>query len=132
MESILLRTDCRDGVEKGSVIDLRLLGEVKKLKNVVEESLRSHEVMTELLAELVNEAKLTRKGGERTPLTRDEAAAYLQVHPDTVYKWAREGRLSYSRLGEGAKAPLRFIRKDLDAFMSGQRIATAEEMLSRF
>ena len=61
------------------------------------------------------------------PLTQEEGAEYLQVHSDTLYRWAREGEIAYSRLGEGQKAPMRFWKKDLDAFMSKKRIPSVEE-----
>ena len=32
------------------------------------------------------------------PLTRVEAAAYLDVHPNTLYDWARENRVAWCRL----------------------------------
>ena len=62
------------------------------------------------------------------PLARDEAAAYLGVHKDTLYRWAvEEGRIAYSRLGEGGRAALRFSKQDLDDFVSRQRISSLEE-----
>lgn len=32
-------------------------------------------------------------------LTLKEAAAILQIHPDTVRKWIKEGRIPYTRVG---------------------------------
>ena len=63
------------------------------------------------------------------PMSRKEAAEYLKIHPDTLYKWAvEEGRIAYHRLGDGARASLRFLRKDLDDFLASQRIPTVEEV----
>ena len=94
-----------------------------------------------LLGELVVELRLLREFLGKTlqhadnydgPLTRDQAAAYLSIHPDTLYKWAVEdGRIAYSRFGEGARAPLRFYRKDLDAFAHSCRIPTVDELRAR-
>ena len=85
--------------------------------------------------ELVGEVRRLREvvEGQRSdrPLTRIEAAEYLGVHPDTLYRWAVEGRLAYSRLGDGTKAPLRFSREDLDDFIARNRIATTEETKAR-
>ena len=65
------------------------------------------------------------------PLTREQAAEYLSIHPDTLYRWAVEGRVAYSRLGDGERAPLRFLKEDLDEFARGQRIPTVEEAKGR-
>ena len=62
------------------------------------------------------------------PLTRDVAVWYLDVRPLVSYKWAVEqGCVAYSRLGDEAKAPLRFEKKDLDDFIRASRIPTIEE-----
>jgi excisionase family DNA binding protein len=55
------------------------------------------------------------------PMTREQAAAYLQVHKGTVYDWAKKGLLPYSKLGDGEKAPMRFSKEDLDYFAKDQR-----------
>jgi excisionase family DNA binding protein len=66
------------------------------------------------------------------PMTRAEAAEYLQIHPDTLYRWSvEEGKIAYCRLGEGARASLRFLKKDLDQFLSKQRIPTVEDTMMR-
>ena len=44
-----------------------------------------------------------------TLLTREEAAEYLRVHPDTVRRWAREGRFPEHKIG-GA---VRYVREEL-------------------
>ena len=62
-------------------------------------------------------------------MTRDEAAEYLQVNSDTLYRWSvKEGRIAYSRLGGGGRAALRYRREDLDDFMKRSRIPTVEEI----
>ncbi len=50
---------------------------------------------------------------EREILTVDEAAAYLQIHKVTVYKYIRAGRLPAARLGK----VYRLRRRDVDAFL---------------
>lgn len=40
-------------------------------------------------------------------LTPDQAAAYLQVHRETVYRYIREGKLIASRLGRSYRIPRR-------------------------
>ncbi len=52
------------------------------------------------------------------PMTREQAAAYLQIHRDTLYRLAREGQITYSRMGDGDRAPMRFYRRDLDSYLS--------------
>ncbi len=42
-------------------------------------------------------------------LTPDQAAAYLQVDRETVYRYIRDGRLSASRLGRRLRIPRRSI-----------------------
>lgn len=57
------------------------------------------------------------------PMNREQAADYLGVHPDTLYRWARENRVTYSRLGDGDRAPMRFQKADLDEFLERSKIA---------
>jgi len=95
------------------------------------------EAHTSLLTELLVEVRAMHKTIERAqdprncvdaPLTRDEAAAYLGIHPDTLYRWAvEEGKIAYSRLSDGGRAPMRFIKRDLDDFLSRTRIPTVED-----
>lgn len=67
------------------------------------------------------------------PMDRETAAEYLGIHPDTLYRWAvEEGRIAYSRFGEGKRAALRFTRRDLDAFVSASRVPTVGEHLGKF
>jgi len=41
----------------------------------------------------------------RTILTPDQAAAYLQVNRETIYRYIRDGRLVASRLGRTYRIP---------------------------
>lgn len=50
-------------------------------------------------------------------LTTSEAAALLQVHIDTVRRWANQGVLRPVRMGGGWR---RFRRGDLDAFLKSR------------
>ncbi len=59
-------------------------------------------------------------------MTREEAAEYLKGHPDTVYRWARQNRITYPGFGDGDRAPRRFLKKDLDAFVVEGRIAAVD------
>ena len=95
----------------------------------------------ELVRELIGEVHLLRIEARRSsedgsapnrPLTREEAAEYLGIHKDTLYRWAvEEGRVAYSRLGHGSRAPIRFTRKDLDDFLRRQRISSVEDAAAR-
>ena len=91
---------------------------------------------SEPTAELIVEIRLLRRAIERQngfmghdrPLNREEAAEYLGIHKDTLYRWAvEEGRIAYSRLGDGGRAPLRFRKEDLDEYLKKQRIGTVDE-----
>jgi excisionase family DNA binding protein len=75
--------------------------------------------------------KLEDPGLLNRPLNKDEAARYLGINSDTLCKWSRSGRIAYSRLGDGARAPMRFSKKDLDAYLSKTRIPTVEEVSLR-
>ena len=52
-------------------------------------------------------------------LTSEEAAEYLQVHVNTVRRWAREGTIPAAKLGN--RGGFRFRREDLDAFLETRR-----------
>ncbi len=86
----------------------------------------------ELLAELVDEVRELRRTLEAPtrdddrPLTRTEAAEYLGVHSDTLFRWAHENKVAYVRFGTGEKAQMRFLKKDLQSFVAGGRIAAVE------
>jgi len=51
------------------------------------------------------------------PMSVDEAAAYLLVTSRTVDRWIATGGLPVHRLGDGPKAPKRFYRSELDAWV---------------
>ena len=70
---------------------------------------------------------ITEKQNGAVYLTREMAAEYLGVDPSTIYRWARDGRLVYFRLGDGKRGLLRFRRSDLDDFMGQNRVPTLDE-----
>jgi excisionase family DNA binding protein len=53
--------------------------------------------------------------GEQELYTVEEAAAYLRVDRQTVYRWSREGKLAYHTLGTSGRR--RYRRADLDALL---------------
>ena len=55
-------------------------------------------------------------------LTTEEAAEYLQVHRDTLRRWARTGVIPAAKLGN--RGGFRFRREDLDRFLEGRRPAS--------
>jgi len=58
-------------------------------------------------------------------LTPKEAAAYIKLHPKTLYKYARVGKLQqYRPAGTGRP---RFRREDLDAFLQATGTEKAAE-----
>ena len=52
-------------------------------------------------------------------LTTETAAKYLQMHPETMRRWAREGVIPAAKLGN--RGGFRFKREDLDRFLEGRR-----------
>jgi len=56
-------------------------------------------------------------------LTTDEAAAYLQVHIETMRRWARTGVIPAAKLGN--RGGFRFRREDLDRFLEARRSGAA-------
>lgn len=54
---------------------------------------------------------------EREILTVEQAAAYLQIHRVTVYKYIRAGFLPAARLGK----VYRIYRKDVEALLQSRR-----------
>lgn len=66
----------------------------------------------------------------RRYLTRKAGAKLLNVHPDTLYRWAvEEGLIPYSQRKKGAE--LRFLHTDLVAYQQSCRIPTVEETKAR-
>jgi len=51
------------------------------------------------------------------PMSLDEAATYLLVTSRTVDRWIATNGLPVHRLGAGPKAPKRFYRSELDAWV---------------
>ncbi len=48
-----------------------------------------------------------------------EAARYLDVHEETMRRWAREGAIPAAKLGN--RGGFRFKREDLDRFLERRR-----------
>ncbi len=55
-------------------------------------------------------------------MTPEETAEYLKVHPQTVYRQLRAGKLPGRKIGD----QWRVRRADLDAFLSGQASTSAK------
>ncbi len=52
-------------------------------------------------------------------LTTEEAAEYLQVHVETMRRWARTKVIPAAKLGN--RGGFRFRREDLDGFLEERR-----------
>lgn len=57
-------------------------------------------------------------------LTPDDVAAALQVHMETVLRWARTGKLPGSKIGK----LWRFRPSDVDAFVRGRQPAQGDAL----
>lgn len=57
---------------------------------------------------------------DREILTVEQAAAYLQVHKVTIYKYIRAGLLPAAKLGK----VYRIYRHDLEALLAASKTAT--------
>jgi excisionase family DNA binding protein len=60
-------------------------------------------------------------------LTVERAAERLEVHPKTVLRFIRDGRLRATRIGKA----WRILRSDLDAFAGVPAVATAKTQVAR-
>jgi excisionase family DNA binding protein len=58
-------------------------------------------------------------------LTADEAAARLRLHPVTVLKWAREGRIPHRRLGRKVVFPLSLLNSWLESGYTDSAVRAA-------
>lgn len=56
-------------------------------------------------------------------LTVAQVATWLNVHPETVLRWVRSGKLPGSKLGR----EWRFQRADVEAFIERNRSAAARQ-----
>jgi excisionase family DNA binding protein len=57
--------------------------------------------------------------GTRQWLTSQEASEYLQIHQETIRRWAREGLIPSVKLGN--RGGFRFKREDLEQFLDSRR-----------
>ena len=53
---------------------------------------------------------------EKTILTPQEVAEYLQLTPDTIYRYIREGKLAAAKFGRHYRIP----KENVDLFLSLQ------------
>lgn len=62
--------------------------------------------------------------------TIKEAAIYLSIGEPTLYRWMRDNKITFRKIGDST----RFLKEDLDAFVevfpSSKDIETAKEMCS--
>jgi excisionase family DNA binding protein len=62
-------------------------------------------------------------------LTTGEAAEYLQVHLDTLRRWARTGMIPAAKLGN--RGGFRFRREALDRFLEARRSGAPAQLRRR-
>ena len=56
---------------------------------------------------------LTEEEKRSRPLNVEEVAEYLQIHPNTIFKWIKAGKLKAYKVGR----EWRIKRDDLDSFI---------------
>ena len=57
--------------------------------------------------------------GDHEILTLEEVALYLRLKPQTIYKWAQEGRIPAAKLGKEWRFRRAVIDRWLDEQMTG-------------
>jgi excisionase family DNA binding protein len=84
------------------------------------------EDVTGILTAVLDELRLIRQaqGIEGRSMSREQAAEFLGVHKDTLYRLAREGEIAYFQTGDGGK--MTFTLDDLLAYRSKTRHAAVE------
>ena len=60
-----------------------------------------------------------------TYMTVDEAAAELNIKPETLYEWVRNGEISHQRWHNRF---IRFTQADLDDYAARHRIPASENL----
>jgi len=58
--------------------------------------------------------------GHDSPMSVEQAAAYLQVTPSTIDRYVRTLDLPAHKLGPGLNSPKRFYRSELDAWIKNR------------
>ncbi|HTC92479.1 MAG TPA: helix-turn-helix domain-containing protein [Terriglobales bacterium] len=56
-------------------------------------------------------------------VTSDEAARFLSLHPKTVERWARAGRIPGHPVGYGSRKQWRFLLSELQQWMKSEVIS---------
>ncbi len=56
-----------------------------------------------------------------------EAAAYLEIGEPTIYRWMRDGRITFRKVGDST----RFLREDLDAVVEVHRAERSGEEVKK-
>ncbi len=81
--------------------------------------------MEELIRELIVEIRALRlqQSLDWRSLNRSEAADYLGIYPDTLYKLAVNGKVAYHQSGRCAQ--MFFSRADLDDYRESTRQSAA-------
>lgn len=64
--------------------------------------------------------------GSSELLTRDQAADYLSMKPQTLANWACTGRESIPLIKMGSRM-VRYRKSDLDAWLAARTVGTVEE-----
>ncbi len=99
----------------------------RKLDEATQRKRREAEIWLEAIDYLFSRPRAagasTQQAGENLDL--DQAAAYLNISTSTLYKWTSQNKIPHTTVG-GKK--LSFAKKDLDAFLEGNRRLTNEDL----
>lgn len=90
-----------------------------------------HAPSTEVRAYDKRTKNANREGAEASnPINMgvSEAAIYLRVSPNTIYKWTSQGRIPYRKVGT---KKLSFCKEELDRFIASRRVADDTELQER-
>ena len=60
--------------------------------------------------------------------TRSETARMLRVSLRTLDRWAQDGMVRFIKLGNGPKAPVRFRKSDIEAFLDSHASITKQNV----
>jgi len=93
------------------------------------QNLYKKEIMAEELRQVADLISANIIGTQKEVLTSDEAARYLGVSKSCLYKWTMSRQIPHYKSPTGKMCF--FNRKEIEAWMQSQRVATDEELTAQ-